>query len=89
MSSDGEAGSGEIAGGAGVQRPAAGGGGGVDHRADGAAGVGEGELALAVRSSGLGELLEVDFEAMSVMRLYRVSDALMARRASRSTCSSR
>ena len=47
---------------------------------DGAAGVGEGELALAVRRSGLGELLEVDFEAMSLMRLYRVSDALMAHR---------
>ena len=30
--------------------------------------------------SGLGELLEVDFEAMSLMRLYRVSDALMAHR---------
>ena len=28
----------------------------------------------------LGELLEVDFEAMSLMRLYRVSDALMAHR---------
>ena len=30
--------------------------------------------------SGLGELLEVDFEAMSLMRLYRVPDALMAHR---------
>ena len=45
---------GEIAGGSGVQRPAGGGGGGVDHRADGAAGVGEGELALAVRAQRAG-----------------------------------
>ena len=30
--------------------------------------------------SGLGELLEVDFETMSLMRLYRVSDDLMAHR---------
>ena len=31
--------------------------------------------------SALGELLGVDFERMSMMRLYRVSDALMAQRA--------
>ena len=30
--------------------------------------------------SGLGELLEVDFESLSLMRLYRVSDVLMAHR---------
>ena len=30
--------------------------------------------------SALGELLDVDFEPMSVMRLYRISDALLARR---------
>ena len=30
--------------------------------------------------SALGELLEVDFERMSAMRLYRVSDALLAKR---------
>ena len=29
-------------------------------------------MALAGKRSGLGELLEVDFEAMSLMRLYRV-----------------
>ena len=32
------------------------------------------------RRSGLGELLGVDFESMSAMRLYRVSDSLMAHR---------
>ena len=30
--------------------------------------------------SGLGELLGVDFESLSLMRLYRVSDVLMAHR---------
>ena len=41
--------------------------------------------------SALGELLGVDFERMSAMRLYRASDALLARRAARSrrTCSRR
>ena len=32
------------------------------------------------RRSALGELLDVDFEAMSLMQLYRASDALMAHR---------
>lgn len=33
------------------------------------------------KESGLGELLEVDFEAMSLMRLYRVSDLLLRHKA--------
>ena len=70
--------SGEIAGGS-VQRPAAGGGGGVDHP-DGAAGVGEGELALAVRAQRAGGVAgSVDFEAKHDAS-YNVSDALMAHR---------
>ena len=34
-------------------------------------------------SAALGEVLEVDFETMSLMRLYRVSDDLMAHREAR------
>jgi transposase len=33
------------------------------------------------RESGLGELIDVDFQAMSLMRLYRASDALVKHRA--------
>ena len=68
---DGEAGSGRLLEGLGFngrQRAVAVG------SPDGAAGVGEGEF-LCERSGRL-----VDFEAMSLMRLYRVSDALMAHR---------
>ena len=69
-----------VTGTAGVDRAATGGGAGIDYRAPGGAGSERATHAWLGQRSALGELLGVDFEALSAMQLYRASDALLAHR---------